>query len=149
LTRARPSISMESLAAAIDTSASDIIGLYFSGQYCRYCKEFTPVLVEAYPQLKANRIEIIYVSSDKSPEQYAEYRATQPWQALAYEEGSLRADLRSQFDIKTIPALLFFDAEHLQLIARDGRVMIRDDWPGAIRTLVDSIAHQYDSDEDF
>jgi nucleoredoxin len=42
----------------------DIIGIYFSAQWCGSCKSFTPDLVEKYSKLKEaeNKIEIIFCS---------------------------------------------------------------------------------------
>lgn len=141
---------MDLVLDKIDTSASDIIGLYFSGEYCKYCKEFTPLLIKNYPNILANRIDIVYVSSDKSKEQYDEYRATQPWQSIEYEEKDIRLKLREMFDIKTIPALLFFDVKQKLLIEPNGRNLIRDDADNTIKTLSEMIIPEYDSeDSDF
>lgn len=128
---------------------ASIIGLYFSADYCRYCKEFTPVLVELYPQLLVNNIDIVLVSSDKTIDKYDEYRSTQPWSALPFDTHELRSSLRDRYDIKTIPALLFFDAKQGTLIAANGRDMVRDERSQVIKSLTGSIMLQYDSDEDF
>lgn len=128
---------------------ASIIGLYFSADYCRYCKEFTPMLVELYPQLLTNKIDIVLVSSDKSIDKYDSYRSAQPWPALPFDTHTLRSTLRTQYDIKTIPALLFFDAKQGTLIAANGRDMVRDNRSQVIKSLTESIMLQYDSDEDF
>lgn len=137
---------MEQVRDKINTSEASIIGLYFSGEYCRYCKEFTPALIDAYPKLLSNQIDIVYVSSDKSIDQYNTYRATQPWQALSYEDIDLRLSLREQFNIKTIPALLFFDVSHGTLIEADGRTAIQSDASKAIERLKGCILTEYDLD---
>jgi thioredoxin-related protein len=138
---------MQQVFNRIDTRGTAIIGLYFSGEYCRFCKEFTPVLVDAYEEMRSNNIDIVYVSSDKSLEQYTRYRATQPWQALDYEDVELRMSLRDKFDIRTIPALLFFDTTHGVLLQSDGRDQIESDRSRAIQALKDSVLTGYDSDD--
>jgi nucleoredoxin len=140
---------MDSIAGKIDSTKS-IIGLYFSGDYCKYCKEFTPILVENYTKLLNNNIDIVLVSSDKNKEKYDKYRATQPWQALPYEDADIRIRLRDQYNITTIPALLFFDANQQILLESDGRNMIRDNCDETIRYLNRLIIKNYDSeDSDF
>lgn len=137
---------MDQVFKQIDTTSASIIGLYFSGEYCKYCKEFTPILIETYQELLANNIDIVYVSSDKTINQYDTYRSMQPWQSIAYSESELRLNLRKQFDIKTIPALLFFDVTHGNLIEANGRAKIQADSSNAIKDLIGSIISDYDSD---
>lgn len=141
---------MDLILDKIDTSTSHIIGLYFSGEYCKYCKEFTPLLIKNYLNILANNMDIVFISSDKSKEQYDKYRATQPWQSIEYEEKDIRLKLRETFDIKTIPALLFFDVKQKLLIEPDGRTLIRDDADNTIKALGQMIIPEYDSeDSDF
>ena len=67
-----------------------IVGFYFSGHWCPPCKMYTPQLRNFYKQVKAgpnaSKFEIVFVSSDRSVEQFAEYFSTMPWTALPYEE---------------------------------------------------------------
>lgn len=138
---------MDQVFNKINSDNANIIGLYFSGEYCKYCKEFTPILIDAYPQLLDNNIDIVYVSSDKNIEQYNQYRSTQPWQSISYEETDLRKSLRVEFDIKTIPALLFFDVNQRLLIEPNGRNLIRDDCNNTIKNLTSMTIPDYDSDD--
>lgn len=56
---------------------------------------FTPELVQWYnttrqlPEFK-DRLEIVYVSSDNSEEDFNEYYAEMPWPAVAYQEKDVR-----------------------------------------------------------
>jgi len=142
---------MDSVLSLIkyEAESTDIIGFYFAGDYCKYCKEFTPLLIELYAELLNNNIELVYISSDKTPEQYANYRAPQPWPALSYEDIDLRQSLREEFHIKTIPALLFFDVKTHKLLMRNGRDMIRDRPHETIAILRGAAGLENDSDEDF
>ncbi len=132
-----------------EVESTDIIGFYFAGDYCKYCKEFTPQLIDLYAELLNNNIELVYISSDKTPEQYANYRTPQPWPALPYEESVLRQSLREEFKIRTIPALLFFDAKTHRLLMRNGRDMIRDMPYETIAMLRGAVGLEDESDDDF
>lgn len=67
------------------------MGLYFSADYCKWCKDFTPKLTSVYEHF--NDIGIVLVASDKTKEAFETYHATQPWPAIAYED-SIRVELR-------------------------------------------------------
>merc|ERR1711939_1243973 len=72
-----------------------VIGLYFSAHWCPPCRQFTPMLVDAYKKhLKAKNLEVIFVSSDKSPQEFAEYYGTMPW--LAIPQGDKRKEALSK-----------------------------------------------------
>lgn len=50
-----------------------IVGLYFSAHWCPPCRQFTPILKDFYEGLKEELFELIFVTSDRSKEQYLEY----------------------------------------------------------------------------
>src|SRR5437868_15240766 len=51
--------------------------IYFSAGWCPLCKKFTPQLAEFYRQHHRNRdFELLFVSSDKSPDEMRKYWAT-------------------------------------------------------------------------
>lgn len=126
-----------------------IVGLYFSAQYCSYCKIFTPLLMSAYHQMQLNGIEIIYIASDKTLAEFHAYTQDHPWLLLPYEESKEdRASLRAMYDIKTIPALLFFNRVTKELICSDGRDRIRDNPNETIKWLSEQVI-SYDSDASF
>lgn len=64
-----------------------VIGLLFSGHWCRPCREFTPKLVEFYKKLKgdANRhFEVVYISCDRGEKEFYAYFKEMPWLALPF-----------------------------------------------------------------
>lgn len=67
-----------------------VVGIYLSGHWCPPCKQFTPILAAWYEDFKqgpnADNFEIIFVSSDKSENEFMRYFITMPWTALPYIE---------------------------------------------------------------
>lgn len=65
-----------------------VVGVYFSGDWCPPSKIYTAELVQWYEKFKrgpnAAKLEIIFVSSDKSEAQFMQYFMTMPWTALPY-----------------------------------------------------------------
>ncbi|TDH65434.1 hypothetical protein CCR75_008601 [Bremia lactucae] len=103
-----------------------IIGLYFSGHYCPPCRKFTPLLTSVYHTIKEaghDDLEIVFVSSDKEEAKFTEYYDEMPWIALPYARRDLKLALCEQFNIKTVPTLVFFNAKG-DLVEREGRHFI-------------------------
>ena len=65
-----------------------VIGLYFSANWYPPCRNFTPVLVDMYEQLKTNgsNFEIVYVSSDEDLNAFNNYHALMPWLAIPFSD---------------------------------------------------------------
>lgn len=87
----------------------DVVALYFSSSYCKWCSDFTPQLRSVYPYFNQYNIEIVMVGSDKTAEAYEEYASRQIWPVMDFDD-SARLYLRDTYDIKTIPALVFVKA---------------------------------------
>jgi thiol-disulfide isomerase/thioredoxin len=52
----------------------ELIGLYFSASWCPPCKTFSPILANFYvAAAKANDLEIVYISSDRTVESFVAY----------------------------------------------------------------------------
>lgn len=81
--------------------------LFFSANWCRPCKAFSPNLVQLYNTLKRNdqNLEIVFVSSDRDEITYNEHLDTMPWLAVPFNL-NLYARLTRLFNIKHIPALI-------------------------------------------
>ena len=108
-----------------------VIGLYFSAHWCPPCRQFTPMLVDAYKKhLKAKNLEVIFVSSDKSPQEFAEYYGTMPW--LAIPQGDKRKEaLSKRFGVRGIPSFVLIDANTGETISDNARGSVSNDPEGA------------------
>ena len=71
-----------------------VVGLYFSAHWCPPCRGFTPKLTEWYTKLTTgalkDKLEIVFVSSDRDEESFDKYFAEMPWLALPYCERDLK-----------------------------------------------------------
>lgn len=55
----------------------ELIGLYFSASWCPPCKAFSPILASFYDAAaKANNLEIVFISSDRTVEDFEGYVST-------------------------------------------------------------------------
>lgn len=64
------------------------IGLYFSAHWCPPCRGFTPKLAEMYNDGLKDKMEIIFISSDRYESAFNEYFGEMPWLALPYAKRS-------------------------------------------------------------
>lgn len=130
---------------------SQVIGLLFSADYCKYCHVFVPELRKVYAELKSKNIEIIFVASDKTNEAFLKYLNEHPWPHIDYDD-EIRVQLRKMYDIKTIPALLFFDREG-NLLEKNGRDLMVNIINSNTNTVAETLLNRlglgetnYDSD---
>ena len=76
------------------------MALYFSAHWCPPCREFTPQLKTVYDEAKAagKPFEVVFVSSDESPEGQAKYmtEAHGDWLAVRHDD-PLREKLKEQY----------------------------------------------------
>lgn len=79
----------------VDTDLSDgvgqkeYVGLYFSAKWCPPCNAFKPTLIKFYENMKkkdANKLELVFVSSDRDEESFKEYAKVMPWLALPFTD---------------------------------------------------------------
>lgn len=103
-----------------------IIALYFSAVWCPPCRAFTPRLVEAANELKADGkpFEVIFVSRDRSADAMLGYMKDykMQWLALPFGDARIQA-LASRYDIRGIPALVVIDSNG-NTITTNGRAAI-------------------------
>ncbi|KAK6131316.1 hypothetical protein DH2020_034945 [Rehmannia glutinosa] len=85
-----------------------IVGIYFSANWYPPCHNFTPILANAYEQLKNYDpgFEIVFVSSDEDQNAFDEYRALMPWLAIPFSDLESKRALNRRFDVEGIPCLI-------------------------------------------
>ncbi|XP_062078530.1 probable nucleoredoxin 3 [Humulus lupulus] len=83
------------------------ICLYFSANWCRPCKAFTPQLVQLYNSLKngGKELEIIFISFDRDNTKFEEHFKCMPWLAVPFEL-NLHRRLSEKFNVDRIPSLI-------------------------------------------
>ena len=106
----------------VETSslAGKVIGLYFSASWCGPCRAFTPSLVKLRDR-KDDEFEVIFVSSDRSADDQAEYMKDydMDWPAIPFDS-PLRGELAAKYGIQGIPSLVIVDDQG-NLISKNGR----------------------------
>lgn len=108
-----------------------ITGIYFSAHWCPPCRGFTPVLIDVYKKLKENgkNFEVLFVSGDRSKEEFDEYYKTMPWLALTPDDKSRNENLNEHFQVEGIPSLIILD-EKLNIINANARGPVSADKEG-------------------
>ena len=65
-----------------------VLGLYFSAHWCPPCRGFTPKLAEFYKHFRSgpdgHKLEIVFVSSDKTEAEFRDYCKEMPWLVLPF-----------------------------------------------------------------
>lgn len=97
------------------------VGIYFGSNWCPSCINFTPTLVNLYSnivQMYGDNIpiEIIYVSLDKSKQEFDNYYAKMPWAAIPFEYAKQVLNLFGQNFDGSIPQLMIIDVQTCQFI---------------------------------
>lgn len=71
------------------------LGLYFSAHWCPPCRSFTPELARKYTKYKQQypSFEIVFVSSDRSENDFDSYFSEMPWLALPFNEEGKKVNL--------------------------------------------------------
>ncbi len=128
----------EGSTVSVGTLASTpLIGIYFADRACSACGGFTPLLVDAYSQLREDgrSFQVVLVSPGISMASLLEYMvdSEMPW--LAVPPGSDRTNaLIQRYNVRWIPTLVIIDGA-ARTISLTGRNEIAakgtgayDDW---------------------
>ena len=116
-----------------DELAGKMVGFYFSAHWCPPCRGFTPNLVK-FRDSNNEDFEVVFVSSDKSPEAQMGYmRETgMKWYTLPHRSSDANA-LSQKFGIRGIPALIIVSPDG-KTITKEGRRDVSSNPGGAIET---------------
>lgn len=108
------------------------IALYFSASWCPPCRQFTPMLVKFYQSLaKKNKgLEVIWISGDRSQEEFLGYYQKMPWLAVPMEKAQQAMQrLGGPLGLKGIPHLVLIDAQG-NVLTTDARTAVMKDQHG-------------------
>ena len=88
------------------------IGIYFTASWCPPCRAFTPQLVAAYNQIKADGkpFEVVLVTSDQNEAAMEKYMKDyeMPWVAVPFGDKRIDA-LKQKFQVSGIPKFVVID----------------------------------------
>lgn len=81
--------------------------LFFSANWCRPCKHFSPQLVQIYESLRSREkeLEIVFVSFDQDENGFNQHFNSMPWLAVPFNETLLKS-LRDKYFLDRIPSLV-------------------------------------------
>jgi len=113
----------------VDKAGGKPIGLYFSAHWCPPCRNFTPKLAEWYSAGLKDKMEVIFVSSDRDEASFKDYFASMPWQCLPFENKDAKASLSKACGVEGIPHFCVINPDGTTL-TQDGRAAVTRDPKG-------------------
>jgi len=123
-------IALDTLGAElVQKTSGKFIGLYFSAHWCPPCRGFTPKLAEIYKNGLKDKMEIIFVSSDRDEKSFNEYYKEMPWLALPYAQRAEKELLSDSFGVSGIPSFVVLRPDGT-VLTTDGRSKIMSDPKG-------------------
>ena len=111
--------------------AGKTVGFYFSAHWCPPCRTFTPSLVKFRDDNKDD-FEIVFVSSDKSPQAQMGYmeETNMKWLTLPHR-GKAANSLAGKYGVRGIPALIIVSPDG-ETITKNGRGDVSGNPKGAL-----------------
>merc|ERR1712154_278242 len=98
----------------------DLVLYYFSAHWCPPCRQFTPVLADFYGEV-SDELEIVFVSSDRSPDDMTSYMKESHGDWCGVEHNSALAnELKQKYGVQGIPMLVVVKKDGT-LVTKDGR----------------------------
>merc|ERR1712187_446624 len=121
---------MDSLGADLVAQAQGKpIGLYFSAHWCPPCRGFTPKLAEWYNAGLKDKMEIIFVSSDRDQASFDSYFNEMPWLALPFAKQAEKEAISDAMGVGGIPSFAVINPDGT-VITTDGRSQVSKDPKG-------------------
>ena len=106
-------------------SGKKVVGLYFSASWCGPCRQFTPQLAQFYEKMNKKtkgKFEIIWVSGDRSEQEFAGYYQKMPWLAVPINVAQqVYQKLSPMYKVRGIPHMVFLDGEDASIYTLEGR----------------------------
>ena len=138
----------ESFSRADLEAKCDVVGIYFGSLSCSACKDFVPPAAEHYAKYNEGitshpkKYEIVYVSCDKTSEEFTDAMASCPWLTIPLEDGDARQKALESFSIAGLPSLILLDPKTGEVLTEEGVMGYNKDrsgerfpWPGLKKSL--------------
>uniref|UniRef100_A0A7S0DVD4 Thioredoxin domain-containing protein n=1 Tax=Hanusia phi TaxID=3032 RepID=A0A7S0DVD4_9CRYP len=108
---------------------NDLVGLYFSAEWCSACKRFTPTLVDAYSQLRSQgkKMEVVFLSGDRTETDFTKYFHQMPWVALPFAQRDIKEAIEREIGADSLPTLVLIDPCSGAVLSKNGRKVILED----------------------
>merc|ERR1712113_254291 len=116
-------------AELVQKTAGKFIGLYFSAHWCPPCRGFTPKLAQMYKSGLKDKMEIIFLSSDKDEKSFDDYFKEMPWLAFPYAKRTEKELLSDSFGVSGIPSFVVLRPDGT-VLTTDGRSKVMSDPKG-------------------
>lgn len=104
-------------------------GLYFSAHWCPPCRGFTPKLAEYYNDGLKDKMEIIFISSDRSEDDFNSYFKDMPWLAMPFSKRAEKEALSDAMEVNGIPSFVICNPDGT-VITSEGRAKVTKDPKG-------------------
>jgi nucleoredoxin len=119
----------QTLTELVSSTAVDYLVFYFSASWCGPCKGFTPRLKTWYESKQAapaagKTFEIVLVSGDRTPSDFAAYFEHMPWSALSFDCKESASDFNKLFNVEGIPTVAVLDAKTKKVVTPDARPLV-------------------------
>ena len=91
--------------------------IYISMHNCAPCREFTPLLAELYHEMNQLNVlfEVVFISGDKTLEEFEEYFAEMPWPAMPFRDKRIK-NVAKTFNVKGVPRLVVLNMKTGEVI---------------------------------
>lgn len=112
----------------LETDKPKLVGIYFSMHNCPPCREFTPMLACLYEEVNEDQkqLEVVFLSGDKTDDEFKEYYSEMPWLALPRDQKSIVMNIAKRFQIKGVPRLIMIRASDGKVLSEQCYEKVRD-----------------------
>lgn len=111
-----------------------LVAIYCSMHRCPPCRVFTPLLTEVYNEANEDEhvLDIIFMSGDKTDEEFKEYYAEMPWLAFPRGNKELQNRVAKTYEVKGVPRLIMLRASDGHCLSKNCNDKIEKEGPMAV-----------------
>lgn len=122
-----------------------LVALYFSAHWCPPCQKFTPILKRFYENTSRKDIEIVYISSDRTLDEFLSYYGSMPWLAVPTdaEAAQRKNELARTFRLQGIPTLIVLENKTGLFVTSQARQQVYDLGEGITKESAQTLVDQW------